>query len=156
MPYIPFPASWPVYTPAQKVRLHASNSLPILDIINDPSQLADWLEFYADSMEVDYWTEAKVLNARRETSGPNKGKWEVTVERADKNRVLYVDHVVFAIGVGGGTPNMPKIPGMVSAAVLCKGLYSEYSGNCRRILRARSFIRLNMTRQRTMRERKLL
>ena len=65
-------------------------------------------------MEVDYWTDAKVLKARRETSGQNKGKWEVTVQRGDKNRVLHVDHVVFAIGVGGGTPNMPKIPGMVS------------------------------------------
>lgn len=92
MPYIPFPANWPVYTPAQK--------------------LADWLEYYANAMEVDYWTEAKVINARRETSGPNKGKWQVTVERGDKNRVLYVDHVIFSIGVGGGTPNMPKIPGM--------------------------------------------
>ena len=64
-------------------------------------------------MEVDYWTDAKVTHARRETSGPNKGKWQVTVVREDKDRVLYVDHVVFAIGVGGGTPNMPKIPGMV-------------------------------------------
>lgn len=69
-------------------------------------------------MEVDYWTEAKVINARRETSGKHAGKWEVTVQRADKNRVLYVDHVIFAIGVGGGTPNMPKIPGMVSSPLV--------------------------------------
>ena len=68
-------------------------------------------------MEVDYWTEAKVIKARREESGPHKGKWEVTVEREDKHRVLYVDHVIWAIGVGGGTPNMPKIPGMVSATL---------------------------------------
>ena len=64
-------------------------------------------------MEVDYWLESKVLKVRRMTSGPKQGKWEATVQRGDKNRVLYVDHVVFAIGVGGGTPNMPKIPGMV-------------------------------------------
>ena len=69
-------------------------------------------------MEVDYWTDAKVINAKRETSGPNKGKWQVTVNRADNNRVLYVDHVIFSIGVGGGTPNMPKIPGMVHSLSL--------------------------------------
>lgn len=87
MPYIPFPATWPVYTPAQK--------------------LADWLESYAKSMEVDFWTEAKVLDAKRQEDG----KWAVTVQRGGKNRVFHVDHVIFAIGVGGGTPNMPKIPG---------------------------------------------
>ena len=114
MPYIPFPESWPVYTPAQKVR--ASSFLPVSYSL--PAQLADWLEYYANAMEVDYWTEAKVISAKRETSGPNKGKWQVTVDRGDKNRVLYVDHVVFAIGVGGGTPNMPKIPGMVRLSVV--------------------------------------
>ncbi|THG93043.1 hypothetical protein EW026_g8077 [Hermanssonia centrifuga] len=88
MPYIPFPESWPVYTPAQK--------------------LADWLESYARNMEIDYWTSATVTHARQEENG----KWAVTVRRNDKDRVFHVDHVVFAIGVGGGTPNMPTIPGM--------------------------------------------
>lgn len=60
-------------------------------------------------MEVDFWTEAKVLDAKRQENG----KWAVTVQRGGKNRVFHVDHVIFAIGVGGGTPNMPKIPGAV-------------------------------------------
>lgn len=61
-------------------------------------------------MELNIWTNTKVLNAKQEANG----KWAVTVERGDKTRVVHVDHVVFAIGVGGGTPNMPKYPGMVS------------------------------------------
>ncbi|PSS35578.1 hypothetical protein PHLCEN_2v1455 [Hermanssonia centrifuga] len=97
MPYIPFPESWPVYTPAQKlIRM---------------DQLADWLESYARNMEIDYWTSTTVTHARQEENG----KWAVTVRRNDKDRVFHVDHVVFAIGVGGGTPNMPTIPGMDKA-----------------------------------------
>ncbi|KAI0809187.1 FAD/NAD(P)-binding domain-containing protein [Irpex lacteus] len=88
MPYLKFPESWPVYTPAQK--------------------LADWLEFYAKSLEIDVWTSSKVLNVKKLDSG----KFEVTVQRGDKNRVLHTNHVVFAPGIGGGTPKMPTIPGM--------------------------------------------
>lgn len=61
-------------------------------------------------MELNVWTSAKVINAKQE----DDGKWAVTVDRGDTSRVVYVDHVIFAIGVGGGTPNMPKYPGMVS------------------------------------------
>lgn len=60
-------------------------------------------------MEIDVWTSATVIDAQQEISG----KWAVTVQRGDTNRVVHVDHVIFAIGVGGGTPNMPSIPGMV-------------------------------------------
>ncbi|KAI0697450.1 FAD/NAD(P)-binding domain-containing protein [Cytidiella melzeri] len=88
MPYVPFPSSWPVYTPAQK--------------------LADWLESYAKTLELDVWTSAKVVSAKQEENG----KWAVTVQRGDKDRVLHVDHVVFCLGIGGGTPKMPNIPGM--------------------------------------------
>ncbi|KAI0688446.1 FAD/NAD-P-binding domain-containing protein [Cytidiella melzeri] len=87
MPYIPFPENWPVYCPAQK--------------------LADWLEAYAKSMELNVWTSTTVRDAKQEADG----KWAVTVDRGDTSRVVRVDHVVFAIGVGGGTPNMPDIPG---------------------------------------------
>ena len=73
------------------------------------SQLADWLEFYAKSMEIDIWTSATVKSVRQEPSG----RWTVIVQRGELNLALHVDHVVFAIGVGGGTPKLPKIPGMV-------------------------------------------
>ncbi|KAJ3559302.1 hypothetical protein NM688_g425 [Phlebia brevispora] len=89
MPYIPFPESWPVYTPAQK--------------------LADWLEFYAEALELNIWTSSTVTKAVR---NEETGKWAVTVKKADgSERVFNVDHVVFALGLGGGAPLIPKIPG---------------------------------------------
>lgn len=62
-------------------------------------------------MEIDFWTSASVTHAKQ----LKDGKWEVTVRRNDKDRIFTVKHLIFAIGVGGGTPNMPKIEGMVSA-----------------------------------------
>jgi len=88
MPYIPFPESWPVYTPAQK--------------------LADWLEFYAEALELNIWTSALATHAERDDA---TGKWVVTVKRGDSERVFRVDHLVFALGLGAGSPNIPKIPG---------------------------------------------
>ncbi|KAH9947038.1 FAD/NAD-P-binding domain-containing protein [Amylocystis lapponica] len=88
LPYFPFPASWPVYTPAQK--------------------LADWLEFYAEAMELNVWTSSTVVHADQH----DDKTWTVTVERADgTERKLHVKHVVLALGLGGGTPKYPNIPG---------------------------------------------
>ncbi|KAI0074817.1 FAD/NAD(P)-binding domain-containing protein [Panus rudis PR-1116 ss-1] len=97
LPYLPFPAPWPVYTPSQK--------------------LANWLEFYADAMELNVWTSAEVKKAERDENGGdgpgnNKGKWVVTVRKGDgSERVFRVDHLVFAMGLGAGLPNIPDIPG---------------------------------------------
>ena len=62
-------------------------------------------------MEIDYWTSANVTHARK----LNNDQWEVTVRRGDKDRIFKPKHVVFALGIGSGTPNMPKIDGMVRA-----------------------------------------
>ncbi|KAI0074816.1 FAD/NAD(P)-binding domain-containing protein [Panus rudis PR-1116 ss-1] len=91
--YIPFPESWPVYIPAQK--------------------LANFLEFYADTLELNVWTSSEVLKADRDESvggpGNNKGKWVVTVRKADgSQRVFRVDHIIFT--TGAGFPNIPDIP----------------------------------------------
>ncbi|KIK43949.1 hypothetical protein CY34DRAFT_803284 [Suillus luteus UH-Slu-Lm8-n1] len=89
MPYLPFPVSWPVYTPALK--------------------LADWLESYAHSMELDVWTSATVMSVVPGTKGK---KWTVTVQRADKKeRIFEVNHVVFALGFGGSMDRIPDISG---------------------------------------------
>ncbi|KAI9573933.1 FAD/NAD(P)-binding domain-containing protein [Boletus coccyginus] len=91
MPYLPFPPSWPVFTPALK--------------------LADWLEFYSDSLELNVWTSATVTSIQRET-GDSGRHWVVQVEREDgRKRVFKVDHVVLALGLGGGIPRNPDIPG---------------------------------------------
>ncbi|TDL21218.1 FAD/NAD-binding domain-containing protein [Rickenella mellea] len=99
MPYIPFPASWPVFTPAMK--------------------LADWLESFAHSMELNVWTGATIASIIQDENkvplngdqGP--GAWTVTIKRSDgRERTFHPRHVVFALGFGSGVPNMPTYPGM--------------------------------------------
>ncbi|KAF8896687.1 hypothetical protein BD779DRAFT_1497248 [Infundibulicybe gibba] len=89
MPYIPFPPSWPVFTPAKK--------------------LANWLESYADAMEIDIWTSSRVVSASQDASD----MWHVTVKRDDGHeRVFKVKHLVLALGFGGGKGRIPSYPGM--------------------------------------------
>ncbi|EIW65342.1 FAD/NAD-P-binding domain-containing protein [Trametes versicolor FP-101664 SS1] len=88
MPYMPFPPSWPVYTPAHK--------------------LAGWLEYYAEAMELNVWTSTTVTKAEQDAND----EWNVTVEKKDgSTRVFHVKHLVFSIGLGGNNPNFPKFPG---------------------------------------------
>ncbi|EPS95682.1 FAD/NAD-binding domain-containing protein [Fomitopsis schrenkii] len=88
LPYMPFPSSWPVYTPAQK--------------------LANWLEYYAEALELNVWTNTEAENVKL----LDNGKYEVVVRKADgSNRTLVVDHVIMALGFGGGVPKWPSIPG---------------------------------------------
>ncbi|KAF8634275.1 hypothetical protein AX17_004231 [Amanita inopinata Kibby_2008] len=91
MPYLPFPSSWPVYSPARK--------------------LANWLESYAESLELNVWTSSTVTRA---TQDSGSRRWTVTIQRADGTERLFrnVKHLVFATGLSGVEPNIPKIPGM--------------------------------------------
>ncbi|KAF9813360.1 hypothetical protein IEO21_05652 [Rhodonia placenta] len=87
MPYMPFPPSWPVYTPAQK--------------------LADWLEYYAEAMELNVWTSTTATRVEQ----TKDGKWVVAVRKADgTERVFHIDHVILALGLGGGVPHIPTLP----------------------------------------------
>src|SRR5882762_9416283 len=73
-------------------------------------QLADWLESYAHSLELNVWTSATVVQATQDSSSHY---WTVTVKLADgRERFLHPRHLIFAIGIGGGFPNMPAYPGM--------------------------------------------
>ncbi|KAG2017561.1 flavin-containing monooxygenase [Coprinopsis cinerea AmutBmut pab1-1] len=91
LPYIPFPDTWPVYTPAQK--------------------LANWLRSYADAMDLNVWTSATVTSAVQD---PKSKLWTVKVvaKNAGKEQehTLTVKHVVFAAGFVGGA-YMPDLPG---------------------------------------------
>ncbi|KIK22727.1 hypothetical protein PISMIDRAFT_679944 [Pisolithus microcarpus 441] len=88
MPYLPFPPTWPVFTPALK--------------------LADWLEFYAHSLELDVWTSTRVMSVEPGTKGK---KWTVKVIRWDgRERLFEVNHVVFALGFSSDTIRMPNVP----------------------------------------------
>ncbi|KAJ7250746.1 hypothetical protein C8J57DRAFT_679664 [Mycena rebaudengoi] len=88
MPYMPFPPTWPVYTPALKI--------------------GNWLESYADALELDVWTSSTVLSARKDSSD----MWTVVVDHAGKERVFTVKHLVFATGLGAGVPKFSSYPGM--------------------------------------------
>ena len=80
-----------------------------------PCQLADWLESYAHALELDVWTSSTVTRASQD---PETKKWTVEIERENaERRSFVVNHLVFAVGLGGGTHYVPQIPGAVGATV---------------------------------------
>ncbi|MGV2113809.1 flavin-containing monooxygenase [Agrobacterium salinitolerans] len=88
LPYLPYPASWPVFIPKDK--------------------LANWMEFYADSMEINVWTKTAFLAGDYNES---EKKWDVTLRLPDgRIRKMRPSHVVMAVGVSG-TPNIPEFDG---------------------------------------------
>ncbi|KAF8443256.1 hypothetical protein L210DRAFT_3503047 [Boletus edulis BED1] len=76
---IMFTPTWPVFTSARKV--------------------ADWLEVYANYLELNVWT----LSVITETEGNDDLKtWTVEINRGGKDtRTFKVKHLVFATGFGG-------------------------------------------------------
>ncbi|KAG6382176.1 hypothetical protein JVT61DRAFT_826 [Boletus reticuloceps] len=87
-PYLTFPPTWPVFCPARK--------------------LADWLESYANNLELNVWTSSVIT----ETEWDDHLKtWTVEINRGGKGtRTLKVKHLVFATGFGGRA-KVPNIPG---------------------------------------------
>ena len=93
LPYMPFPANWPVYIPKDK--------------------LANWLEAYVESMELNFWTGTEFVGG---TYDDEQERWTVTLRRADGSmREMHPRHVVMATGVSG-IPNLPDIPGLKNFA----------------------------------------
>lgn len=89
MPYMPFPENYPVYIARDKI--------------------ANWLEFYADTMELNVWTSTEFVKGSRDEKA---GSWNLTVKRGDgSERTLKPRHVIFATGVSA-IPVMPNIPGL--------------------------------------------
>jgi putative flavoprotein involved in K+ transport len=89
LPYMPFPPSWPVYIPKDK--------------------LANWFEAYVEAMELNFWTGTEFESGAYDEA---EGRWSVVLRRADGNRrVMHPRHVVMATGVSG-IPNLPDIPGL--------------------------------------------
>ena len=74
------------------------------------------MESYAHALELDVWTSSTVTSASQD---PETKKWTVEIERTNgEPRSFVVNHLVFAVGFGGGTPNVPQIPGAVGANVV--------------------------------------
>ncbi|KAK9350078.1 hypothetical protein V1523DRAFT_429419 [Lipomyces doorenjongii] len=84
--YMPFPAKWPVFTPAGK--------------------LANWLEHYVEVFEINVWTSSRVVPDKTHYDHATS-KWTVTVLRGGRERTFTVSHVVMATGLGGGYPKLP-------------------------------------------------
>jgi putative flavoprotein involved in K+ transport len=85
LPYIPFPANWPVFSPKDKI--------------------GDWLEMYTKVMELDYWGSTTCKSAVREGDG-----WAVVVDRAGEVITLRPRQLVLALGASG-LPEVPEFPG---------------------------------------------
>lgn len=103
-----FPATWPVFIPAKKVqRGHIKRVFTLICHF----KLGNWLEYYAEAMELNVWTSTTVTSA---LLNDNSHLWSVTVRRQDgSERVFTVKHVVFAMGFKGGDGYIPTYPGMV-------------------------------------------
>jgi cation diffusion facilitator CzcD-associated flavoprotein CzcO len=89
-PYLPFPATWPVWLPKD--------------------MLADWLEAYAGFLELNAWTDTRLLGA---TFDETAKEWQVRVRRGDgSERNLHCKHFVAAVGVSGGIPKRARMAGV--------------------------------------------
>ena len=86
-PYMPFPQTWPLFTPKD--------------------MLADWLEAYVRFLDLNLWTSTTVESA---TYDAPSGRWTVVLIRDGVERILRPHHVVFATG-NSGEPYVPDIPG---------------------------------------------
>ena len=106
-------------------------------------------------MELNIWTSSTVTSA---TKNASTSKWDVTVKRGDgTERVFHVDHVVFALGLGAGKPNLPSYPGRVSIRDLfVHAARSSLMGYYRRTSRDRCYIQRSTSHGRTMWARKSL
>ncbi|NOU07949.1 MAG: NAD(P)/FAD-dependent oxidoreductase [Hyphomicrobiaceae bacterium] len=88
-PYLPFPETWPVYIPKDK--------------------LANWFEFYAEVMELNVWTGTALEHGHY---NEHTEQWELSLKRHDSSiRRVRPRHVVFATGVSA-IPAWPALPGL--------------------------------------------
>ncbi|MGG5820137.1 flavin-containing monooxygenase [Falsiroseomonas sp. HW251] len=87
LPYLPFPESWPVFTPKDR--------------------MADWLDHYAEAMELDV---RGGMTARAASHDPDRGEWSVALDHEGGTLTLRPRHLVIATGMSGA-PHRPVVPG---------------------------------------------
>ena len=90
LPYMPYPESWPVYCPKDKI--------------------ADWFESYASAMELNVWTSAEMTSSSYDEAA---GRWTLVVRTPDGEREVHPRDVILATGAAG-EPNVPDFPGRSS------------------------------------------
>ncbi|MEP3278176.1 MAG: NAD(P)/FAD-dependent oxidoreductase [Stappiaceae bacterium] len=88
LPYLPFPANWPVFSPKDKI--------------------GDWLEMYTKVMELNYWGKSTCKSARYDEETK---EWTLVVDRDGEEVTLRPKQLVLATGMSGKA-NVPTFPGM--------------------------------------------
>jgi cation diffusion facilitator CzcD-associated flavoprotein CzcO len=89
-PYLPFPATFPVWLPKDL--------------------LADWLECYSKLMELNVWTGTRIAHTHFDETSE---EWVVALAMGNNTeRTIRCKHLVIAVGVSGGVPRRPKIKGL--------------------------------------------
>tara|TARA_R100001143_G_scaffold62909_1_gene67535 strand:- start:3046 stop:4863 length:1818 start_codon:yes stop_codon:yes gene_type:complete len=88
LPYMPFPDSWPVFTPKDK--------------------MGDWLEVYTRVMELNYWTNSSCKKAVYDEKSET---WSVSIVRDGEEITLQATQLIIATGRSGKV-NMPSFKGM--------------------------------------------
>ena len=83
MPYMEFPATWPIFTPKDK--------------------LAEFFECYVKILELNVWTSTTITNCEWDEKN---AKWTVTLSRQQKDgtteeRVFHPRHIIQATGHSG-------------------------------------------------------
>ena len=103
LPYIPFPAHWPVFTPKDK--------------------MGDWLEMYVKVMELSYWGGTECVSA---SFDEREGRWTVELLRDGKPITLHPAQLVFATGAYG-PPKLLDLPGAADfkGEILHSSQYSD-------------------------------
>jgi putative flavoprotein involved in K+ transport len=104
LPYMPFPPTWPVFIPKDK--------------------LANWFEAYAESLELNIWSETELAGGAYDDAAR---RWSVTLRRADgSERTMRPRHLVFATGVSS-IKQTPRLPGLdeFAGTVMHSGDYTD-------------------------------
>ena len=103
LPLMPFPPTFPVFIPKDK--------------------LASWFESYVEALDLNYWSGTELVSARYDEAAQ---RWTAVLRRSDgAERRLHPRHVVFATGVSA-IPIRPRIPGLdaFKGTVLHSGAYT--------------------------------
>jgi len=104
LPLLPFPPTWPVFIPKDK--------------------LANWFETYVDSLELNFWTGTELAGG---TWDDKEGCWNVTLRKSDDSqRTMKPRHIIVATGVSG-IPIWPDVPGLdaFKGKVMHSGQYTD-------------------------------
>ncbi|KAK7514891.1 flavin-containing monooxygenase [Phyllosticta citriasiana] len=101
MAYLPFPPTWPIFTPKDK--------------------LADWFESYASLLELNVWMRTTITESSYDDA---THKWTVTVVRRDAEgntttRIMHPKHIIMCTGHSG----KPKVPNFPNQAAFQGKLY---------------------------------